>query len=77
MTSVENARGNPSKFDSFGFYDLKGKGATDMWLHGVPLEHIQALCGHESIKTTEIYVKCRWRGTVQPNSPIRTKKSAK
>lgn len=79
--SVERARndgdGRPPKFDSFGFYDLKGKGATDMWLHGVPLEQIQALCGHESIKTTEVYVKCRWRGTVQPNSLIRTKKSAK
>lgn len=51
-----------------GFYDLKGKGATDMWLSGVPLEKIQVLCGHESVKTTEIYVKARWRGTVDPNS---------
>lgn len=57
-----------AKVDGFGFYDLKGKGATDMWLAGVPLEQIQVLCGHESIKTTEVYVKCRWRGTVQPNS---------
>ncbi len=53
---------------SFGLYDLKGKGATDMWLAGIPLERVQALCGHESIKTTEIYVKTRWRGTVEPNS---------
>jgi site-specific recombinase XerD len=53
--------------EGFGFYDLKGKGATDMWLNGVPLEQIQVLCGHESITTTEIYVKCRWRGTVEPN----------
>jgi integrase len=53
--------------DTFGFYDLKGKGATDMWLSGVPLEKIQVLCGHESVTTTEIYVKCRWRGTVTPN----------
>lgn len=52
----------------FGFYDLKGKGATDMWLRGVPLEQIQVLCGHESIKTTEIYVKSRWIGTVMPNT---------
>jgi integrase len=53
--------------ESFGFYDLKGKGATDMWLAGVPLEQIQVLCGHDSITTTEVYVKCRWRGTVEPN----------
>lgn len=52
---------------SFGYYDLKGKGATDMWLRGVPLEQIQALCGHESVQTTERYVKSRWRGVVQPN----------
>ena len=51
----------------FGYYDLKGKGATDMWLSGVPLEAIQVLCGHESVTTTEIYVKARWRGTVAPN----------
>lgn len=55
------------KIHGFGFYDLKGKGATDMWLSGVPLEQIQVLCGHDSIKTTEVYVKCRWRGTVEPN----------
>ncbi len=52
---------------SFGFRDLKGKGATDMWLAGVPLEEIQALCGHEDKTTTEIYVKARWHDTVTPN----------
>lgn len=31
---------------SFGFRDLKGRGATDMWLDGVPIEQIQLLCGH-------------------------------
>jgi integrase len=55
------------KIVGFGFYDLKGKGATDMWLSGVPLEQIQVLCGHDSVRTTEVYVKCRWRGTVEPN----------
>ncbi len=55
------------KGNTFGFYDMKAKGATDMWLAGVPLEQIQVLCGHESVKTTEVYVKCRWRGTVEPN----------
>ncbi len=43
----------------FAIYDLKGKRATDMWLAGVPPEQIQALCRHESITTTEIYVKSR------------------
>ncbi|CCD29982.1 putative integrase [Candidatus Glomeribacter gigasporarum BEG34] len=51
----------------FGFYDLKSKGATDMWQAGVPLERIQALCGHESVTTTEIYVKRRWHATITPN----------
>lgn len=52
---------------SFGYRDLKGKGATDMWLAGVPLERIQLLCGHSSKTTTEIYVKQRWRETAEPN----------
>ncbi len=52
---------------SFGFYDFKGKGATDMWHSGVQLERIQHLCGHKSVTTTEIYVKARWRGTATPN----------
>jgi integrase len=53
--------------EPFTMYDIKGKGATDMWLSGTPLEQIQVLCGHESVTTTEKYVKCRWRGTVEPN----------
>lgn len=52
---------------SFGFRDLKGKGATDMWLAGVPIERIQLLCGHKSKATTEAYIKQRWRETAQPN----------
>jgi integrase len=51
----------------FGFRDLKGKGATDMWLSGVPIEEIQLLCGHEDKTTTEKYIKQRWRETAQPN----------
>lgn len=54
----------------FGFYDMKGKGATDMWRAGVPLEQIQLLCGHDSVTTTEIYVKARWVDTVQPNRVV-------
>lgn len=60
------AQGLPA-FKSFGFRDLKGKGATDMWRAGVPIEQIQQLCGHEDKTTTEIYVKQRWQETAQPN----------
>lgn len=55
------------KFDSFGFRDLKGKGATDMWMAGVPIEQIQLLCGHADKSTTEKYIKARWSATAQPN----------
>ena len=59
--------------EPMGFYDMKGKGATDMWLNGTPPHIIQHLCGHASIKTTEIYVKSRWRGTAKPNQTITEK----
>lgn len=52
---------------SFGLRDLKGKGATDMWLAGTPIEQIQLLCGHADKATTERYIKARWRATAQPN----------
>ena len=52
---------------SFGFRDLKGKRATDMWLAGTPIEQIQLLCGHSDKATTERYIKARWRATAQPN----------
>lgn len=52
---------------SFGFRDLKGKGATDMWLAGEPIERIQLLCGHKNKNTTEKYIKARYRETVRPN----------
>ena len=63
---ARKARGAPT-IPSFGFRDLKGKGATDMWRAGVPIEEIQALCGHEDKSTTEIYVKQRWHDVVEPN----------
>lgn len=52
---------------SFGFRDLKGKGATDMYRDGEAIERIQALCGHADKPTTEIYIKQRWLETAQPN----------
>lgn len=60
-------RGPLAEMPAWGFYDMKGKGATDMWQSGIPLTQIQVLCGHESVKTTEVYVKARWRGIVSPN----------
>lgn len=65
--NVERKKQGIEPIPSFGFRDLKGKGATDMWLAGVPLEEIQLLCGHEDKTTTEIYVKQRWRETATPN----------
>lgn len=53
---------------AFGFRDLKGKGATDMYyIQKVPIEQIQQLLGHASKTTTEIYIKQRWRETAAPN----------
>lgn len=51
----------------FGLYDIKGKGATDMYRSGVPLERIQHLLGHDSITTTEIYIKARLPDVAMPN----------
>ncbi len=83
MTLIHGRDGQPYTYDGicsmlrrrrvaagvapFGPYDLKGKGATDMWHQGVQLEKIQVLCGHGSVTTTEKYVKQRWRGVVEPN----------
>ena len=54
--------------ESFGFRDLKGKGATDMYfIDQVPIEQIQQLLGHANVATTDIYIKARWRETAQPN----------
>lgn len=56
---------------SFGLMDIRAKGATDMYLRGESLEKIQALMGHKSVTTTEIYIK-RLLATiriVQPNQP--------
>ena len=54
----------------FGIYDLKGKGATDMYQSGIALEYIQALAGHESVTTTEIYIKSRLNKPVVSNTRV-------
>jgi site-specific recombinase XerD len=51
----------------FGLYDIKGKGATDMYRAGVPLERIQHLLGHDRVTTTEIYIKARLPDVATPN----------
>lgn len=51
----------------FGIYDIKGKGATDMYRAGVPIERIQQLLGHESVTTTEVYLKARLPDVAMPN----------
>jgi integrase len=60
--------GKPLAMPSWGLRDLKGKGATDLWLAGEPIERIQLLCGHADKATTERYIKARWRETAQPNN---------
>jgi integrase len=60
---------------NFGMYDLKGKGATDMYRAGVPIEQIQQLLGHESITTTEIYIKARLPDISMPNMREMTQKT--
>lgn len=66
VNTLREAEGLPP-VPSFGFRDLKGKGATDMWRSGIPIEQIQLLCGHADKATTEKYIKARWTETAAPN----------
>lgn len=71
VRKAHQAKGGPlADMPSFGLRDLKGKGATDMWLAGVPIEKIQLLCGHADKSTTEVYIKARWTETAQPNNRL-------
>lgn len=66
--NVRRAARGVAPIESFGYRDLKGKGATDMYfIDKVPIEEIQQLLGHADSKTTEVYIKARWRHTAQPN----------
>jgi integrase len=69
-TAIQRAnkgRAEAARIASFGFRDLKGKGATDMWKSGVAIEKIQLLCGHADKATTEKYIKARWSEAAAPN----------
>lgn len=52
---------------TYGVMDLRAKGATDMYQRGESLERIQALMGHESVQTTERYIKRRLQIIVVAN----------
>lgn len=61
------AEKNGELYKPFGIYDLKGKGATDMFRADVPLQKIQVLCGHASVTQTETYIKSLLLDPVMPN----------
>jgi len=68
--------GEETRVPTWSPYGMKAKGATDMWRAGISLEQIQVLCGHDSITTTEKYVKAHWRDVVKPNTRPVSKKTA-
>lgn len=51
----------------FGLYDIKAKGATDMYQASVPLERVPHLLGHDRVTTTQIYTKFRLPNVTMPN----------
>lgn len=67
IKKANKGRPEGQQIPSFGFRDMKGKGATDMWKSGVPIERIQLLCGHADKATTEKYIKARWSEAAAPN----------
>lgn len=73
ITTANKARAKLgiAPMEYFGYRDLKGKGASDMYyLAKVPLAQIQQLLGHANQTTTEIYIKARWRETAEPNMVV-------
>ena len=70
LSSMFRRHVKDSGIKNYALYDHKAKGATDMYKAGTPIEIISALCGHMSIKTTEIYIKAHTRETVDANSRV-------
>lgn len=70
IVKVRKTKPELKTMEGFGFRDLKGKGATDMWRSGTEIERIQHLCGHKTKNTTERYIKARWSETAAPNSIV-------
>jgi integrase len=56
-----------AKVTDFGLRDLRAKGATDMYLAGIPIRDIQTLLGHTTESTTRIYIKSYLGIVVEPN----------
>jgi len=46
------------------------QGGDDMYLAGEPMERIQMLLGHDSVTTTERYIKTRLPDAVMPNTRL-------
>jgi hypothetical protein len=57
----------PQGHASFGFRDLKGKGATDMWLGRRADRAHPAAVRPQDKTTTEKYIKARWLETARRN----------
>lgn len=71
VANVRRTARGQAEMESFGFRDLKGKGATDMYyLAKIPLAEIQQLLGHANQTMTETYIKQRWRETAAPNTVV-------
>jgi hypothetical protein len=54
----------------FAVCDWKRKCAADMCLAGSPLKQVQALCRPKSIATTQICLKSRRSGTIEPDRRV-------
>ena len=67
ITSMATRAIVDSGVKDFSPYDAKSKGATDMFTSGVQIEQIQHLCAHDSVKTTERYIRQHLQTTVSPN----------